>query len=109
MSKFRGSQKRGRMTERPKRREGARTVSVGKHNWAILREGLYAIVEVPEEHIAQAVRLLFTYANLKVEPTGALTIGAVLTQPELFRHRRGCCVISGGNVDARVYAEILTA
>ena len=87
--------------------DGARTVSLGKHNWAILRDGIHSIVEVPDENIAQAVRLLFTYANLKAEPTGALTVGAVLTQPEFFQNKRVCCVISGGNVDARVYAQIL--
>ncbi|MCG3139638.1 MAG: L-threo-3-hydroxyaspartate ammonia-lyase [Anaerolineae bacterium] len=88
--------------------DGARTLSIGKHNWAILRDGIHSIVETPDEQIAQGVRLLFTYANLKVEPTGALAIGALLTQPETFRRKRVCCVISGGNVDARVYAEILT-
>lgn len=88
--------------------DGARTVSIGKHNWTILRDGVHSIVEVPDENIAQAVRLLFTYANLKAEPTGALTVGAVLTKPEFFRAKHVCCVISGGNVDARVYAEILT-
>lgn len=87
--------------------DGARTVSVGKHNWAILREGIHSIIEVPDKDIAQAVRLLFTYANLKAEPTGALTIGAVLTQRDFFQNQRMCCVISGGNVDARVYAQIL--
>ena len=87
--------------------DGARTVSLGKHNWAILRDGIHSIVEVPDENIAQAVRLLFTYANLKAEPTGTLTVGAVLTQPEFFQNKRVCCVISGGNVDARVYAQIL--
>lgn len=89
--------------------DGARTVSVGKHNWAILRGGIHSIIEVPEEQIMQALRLLFTYANLKAEPTGALAVGAVLTQPEMFHAKRVCCVISGGNVDARVYAEIITA
>ena len=87
--------------------DGARTVSLGKHNWAILRDGIHSIVEVPDENIAQAVRLLFTYATLTAEPTGTLTVGAVLTQPEFFQNKRVCCVISGGNVDARVYAQIL--
>ncbi|GIL16235.1 MAG: serine/threonine dehydratase [Chloroflexota bacterium] len=87
--------------------DGARTVSLGKHNWAILRAGIHSIIETPEENIAEGVRLLFAYANLKAEPTGALTIGALVTQPEFFQNRRVCCVISGGNVDARVYAAIL--
>ena len=88
--------------------DGARTISVGGHNWAVLKEGLSRIVEVPEENIKAGVRLLFGLANLKAEPTGALAIGALLTDPDSFRERRVCCVISGGNVDAAVYRDILT-
>jgi threonine dehydratase len=39
-----------------------------------------AHVEVPEEKITEAVRLLFELANLKVEPIGALRIAAVITK-----------------------------
>jgi threonine dehydratase len=88
--------------------DGARTMSLGKRNWEILREGLAGIVEVPEEKIAEAVRLLFELVNLKAEPTGALSVGAVLTDTARFQAKRVCCVISGGNVDPGVYAEILS-
>jgi threonine dehydratase len=87
--------------------DGARTVSVGRHNWPVLKDGLLKIVEVPEEHIKEGLRLLFSLANLKAEPTGALSIGALMTDPELFRGRRVCCVISGGNVDSAVYRDVL--
>ena len=88
--------------------DGARTPSLGKRNWAILQKGLAGIVEVPEERIAEAVRLLFTHANLKAEPTGALSVAAVLTDPDKFRGLSVCCVISGGNVDVDVYQELLS-
>jgi threonine dehydratase len=87
--------------------DGARTVSLGKHNWEIMKSNLSTIVEVPEGKILEAARLLFEFANLKVEPTGALSVAAVLTQPELFRGRSVCCVISGGNVDPAAYASML--
>jgi threonine dehydratase len=87
--------------------DGARTVSVGRHNWAVLKDGLAKIVEVPEENIREGVRLLFSLANLKAEPTGALAIGALLTEPDVFRSGRVCCVISGGNVDPEVYRALL--
>lgn len=87
--------------------DGARTVSVGIHNWAILREGLFHIVEVPEENIREGVRLLYSYANLKSEPTGALSIGALLATPQMFAGRSVCCIVSGGNVDAEVYRNLL--
>lgn len=87
--------------------DGTRTLSIGKLNWEILQKGLAGIVEVPEENIKGALRLLFSLANLKVEPTGALGIGAVMTQPELFRGRSVCCVVSGGNVDLETYRSLL--
>ena len=93
--------------EPPTMADGARTISLGEHNWKILKRAMKHIVEVPEEKIAEAVRLLFALANLKAEPTGALSVAAVLTKPELFRDRRVCCVISGGNVDPAVYAQLI--
>jgi threonine dehydratase len=87
--------------------DGARTVSLGEHNWKILKRSMKRIVEVPEERIADAVRLLFALANLKTEPTGALSLAAVMTQPLLFRDGRICCVISGGNVDPAVYSQLI--
>jgi threonine dehydratase len=87
--------------------DGARTLSLGKHNWAIIQKNLSTIVEVPEEKIFEAARLLFELANLKVEPTGALSLAAILTEPDLFRGRSVCCVVSGGNVDPGVYASML--
>jgi len=87
--------------------DGARTASLGRHNWEILRAGLAGIVEVPESEIRQAVGLLFSLANLKAEPTGALSTAALLTAPERFRGRRVACVVSGGNVDPALYASLL--
>jgi threonine dehydratase len=87
--------------------DGARTVSLGQHNWRIIREHVAGIIEVSEEQIREAVRLLYDLANLKVEPTGALAIGALLAAPDQFRDRKVCCVVSGGNVDPAVYRECM--
>ena len=87
--------------------DGARTLSLGEVTWPIVRGGVEQIVEVPEDTIAEAVRLLFRFANVKAEPTGALALGAVMTAPDRFRGQRVCCVVSGGNVDDEVYAAIL--
>jgi threonine dehydratase len=87
--------------------DGVRTVSLGRNNWQILQGGLADIVEVTEAQIMDAVRLLFNLANLKVEPTGALPIAALLAAPERFRGQSVCCIASGGNVDASVFQGIL--
>lgn len=87
--------------------DGARTVSLGELNWEILRQGLDDIIEVPDATILDAVRYAFRFLNLKAEPTGTLTLGALLSQPERWRGKRVCCIISGGNVDPAIYADIL--
>ncbi len=89
--------------------DGARTISLGVENWKILQRGLRGIVEVSEEKIREGVRTLFSMANLKTEPTGALTVGALLEKPELFAGKRIACVVSGGNVDTEIYRQILSA
>lgn len=87
--------------------DGARTIALGDRNWEILRTGLQKIVEVPEEIIAEGLRVLFSLANVKAEATGALAVGAVLTEPESFAEQTVCCVVSGGNVDPQVYSRLL--
>jgi threonine dehydratase len=87
--------------------DGARTVSLGQHNWRIIREHVAGIIEVSEEQIREGVRLLYGLANLKVEPTGALAIGALLAAPDQFRDQKVCCVVSGGNVDPAVYRDCI--
>lgn len=87
--------------------DGARTVQIGEHNWKILRAALKAIVETPEKQIIEAVRTLFLQVNLKAEPTGALALAAILTEPQRFAGQSVCCVVSGGNVDPGIYARLI--
>jgi threonine dehydratase len=88
--------------------DGARTLSLGKQNWAILKDGLSEIIEVSDEQIAEAMRLYFGLANLKCEPTGALSLGAILENPDEFAGKKVCLIVSGGNVDTEVYRNIIS-
>jgi len=87
--------------------DGARTISLGDLNWQIIKDGVTGIFEVPDETIAESVRLYFGLANLKCEPTGALSLGALILNAEQFRDRKVCVIVSGGNVDPALYTEIL--
>jgi len=71
------------------------------------QNGLADVVEIPEEKLIAAVQLYFTLANLKVEPTGALSLAALLERPEMFAEKKICLVVSGGNVDIEIYRQIL--
>jgi threonine dehydratase len=87
--------------------DGARTISLGKLNWEIIKDGITGIIEVPDDAIADALRMYFGLANLKCEPTGALSLGAVLLDKDRFKGQKICLVVSGGNVDPSTYAKLL--
>ncbi len=87
--------------------DGARTLSLGELNWEIIQRGITDIIEVPDQLTLEALRRYFLYANLKVEPTGALSLGALLAEPARFHGKHVCCIVSGGNVDPTVYAQAL--
>lgn len=87
--------------------DGARTISLGKQNWEIIKRGVSEILEVSEANIENGVRILFSYANLKVEPTGALSLGAILENPNKFSGKKVCLIVSGGNVDTETYQQML--
>jgi threonine dehydratase len=87
--------------------DGARTISLGNLNWEIIKSGVKKIIEVSDEKIKEAVRMLFSLANLKVEPTGALSLGAILENPAKFAGKKICLLVSGGNVDTEIYQHIL--
>lgn len=87
--------------------DGARTVSLGERNWAVLQNGIKNILEVKEEEIEEAVRSLFNLANLKSEPTGGLALGAAIAHRQLFQGKRIICIVSGGNVDTEVFFRIV--
>ena len=89
--------------------DGARTISLGKLNWEIIKDNVTEIFEVSEEVLTKATRLYFELANLKCEPTGALTLAALMLNAEQFRDKKTCVVVSGGNVDPIVYQKILAA
>lgn len=87
--------------------DGARTVSLGKLNWPIIQNGVKDIFEVSDEKIVEAVKLYFALANLKCEPTGAVSLGAILNNGNKFDGKKVCLVVSGGNVDPEIYRSLL--
>ncbi len=89
--------------------DGARTISLGDLNWEIIRNSVSAIFEVSDDATVDAVRLYFNLANLKCEPTGALSLAALVLNADKFAGKKVCVVVSGGNVDPGIYKEFLTA
>jgi threonine dehydratase len=74
---------------------------------AILRRELDEIVCVSDDEIAAAMRLLFSCTHNVAEGAGAASLAAALQCRERCAGRRIGVVLTGGNVDADVFAEVL--
>jgi threonine dehydratase len=90
--------------------DGLRTQHVGPINFEHIRRYVDDIVTVTEVEIRQAMRRMAIDAKLVAEPSGAVTFAAFLFHAaELPPAKRTVAVISGGNVEAELLAEILRA
>nr|MDQ6941245.1 threonine dehydratase [Candidatus Eremiobacteraeota bacterium] len=74
---------------------------------AVIRAGAARIVMVSEEAIRDAMRWVFTDTHNVAEGAGAASVAAVAAECERLRGKRVAAVISGGNVDAAVFAPVL--
>ena len=90
--------------------DGLRTQSVGERNFAHIRAFVDGIVTVSEAEIRAAMRAIVATTRLVPEPSGAVAAAGLLFHgEELPAYRRAVAVVSGGNVDPALLAEVLTA
>jgi threonine dehydratase len=88
--------------------DGTRTPYLGRHNFPLVISYVHDMVTVSEQAIVDAMAFLFREVRLVVEPSGALAVAAALTGAAAPANgERVGLVISGGNVDAALYAAIL--
>ena len=89
--------------------DGLRTQSVGERNFAHIRAFVDGIVTVSEAEIRAAMRAIVAATRLVPEPSGAVAAAALLFHgSELPPYARPVAVLSGGNVDPALLAEVLT-
>jgi threonine dehydratase len=78
--------------------DGLRT-ALGELNFRIILEYVDDILSVDDATIISAMRLVWTRMKLIVEPSAAVGLAVVLSQPQRFAGKRVVIVLSGGNVD----------
>lgn len=89
--------------------DGLRTQSVGVRNFAHLQAFVEGIVTVTEAEIRAAMRAIVAATRLVPEPSGAVAAAALLFHADkLPQYRQAVAVVSGGNVDPALLAEVLT-
>ena len=89
--------------------DGLRTQSVGKLNFAHIQAFVDGIITVTEAEIRAAMRAIVAATRLVPEPSGAVAAAALLFHgEELPAYKTAAAVVSGGNVDPSLLAEVLT-
>jgi threonine dehydratase len=78
--------------------DGLRT-DLGPPNFALIRRYVDDVVTVTEEGIIRAMRALWETMKIVVEPSGAVSYGAVIEDKVDCRSKRVAIVVTGGNVD----------
>ncbi len=74
---------------------------------AIIRAGAARIASVSEPAIRDAMRWVFTDTHNVAEGAGAAAVAAVAADRDQLRGKRVAAILSGGNVDAAVFAGVL--
>ena len=86
--------------------DGLRT-SLGDKTLYTLSRYVKDILLVDENEIREAMQLVWERMKLIIEPSSAVPLAAVIHNPELFRGSRTGIILSGGNVDAKVFFDDL--
>jgi threonine dehydratase len=87
--------------------EGIAVFEPGRNTSVVLADLLDDFLLVNEHEIEAALALLLQIEKTVVEGAGAAGLAAVLAHPHLFAGRKVGIVLSGGNIDTRLLANVL--
>jgi len=86
--------------------DGARTPSLGKLTFPLVRQHVDDMVTVSDDDLVRAMRFVWERMKLVVEPTGVLGLAAALARKEDVARKRVGVILSGGNVDLGYALEL---
>lgn len=88
--------------------DGLRSQSIGEINFEHIRRYVDDIITVKEDEIQQAMKHLLFSARILAEPSGAVTTAAAMFHAVEFpAAEKTVAIVSGGNVEPQLFADIL--
>ena len=87
--------------------DGLRSTQPGSLTFPIVKKYVEEILLVTDEEIKIALKILLMEDKLLAEPSGAVTLAALLAGKVPFKNNKVVAVISGGNIDVENIKEIL--
>jgi len=88
--------------------DGAQTQHAGRYTFPVIQALVEQVVTVTDDQLVKAMRFFGERMKIIVEPTGCLGAAAALDNVVDVRGRRVGVILSGGNIDLRRYAALLT-
>ena len=87
--------------------DGMRTQQPGALTFPIVQKLAHQVTTVTDDEVKQAMRFLLLRMKLLVEPTGAVPFALLLSGRLDVRGQRVGVILSGGNADPALVAEVL--
>lgn len=81
-------------------------IEEGSITFKITQKKVNKVILVKEENIKEAIRLLWEKDDQVVEGAGAVGPAAVIENKEHFKNKKTVIIISGGNIDNKLFNEI---
>ena len=87
--------------------EGIAVKQPGGLTLEICKEKLDDVILVEESSIERSIQMLIEIEKSVVEGAGAAPLAALLDHPDRFKGKKVCLIVSGGNIDTRLLAQVL--
>ena len=87
--------------------EGIAVRDIGETPLRHIRAHVADVVVVPERAVEEAIALLAEGAKVVAEGAGAAGVAALLALPDRFAGRKVGVAVCGGNIDARILANVM--
>ncbi|MFI4935367.1 MAG: threonine ammonia-lyase [Caulobacterales bacterium] len=88
--------------------EGIAVKDVGKLTYEVARPLIEDVILLDEPYLERAVALYCNVEKTIAEGAGAASLAALLAYPEKFRGKTCGLILTGGNIDPRLLASVLT-
>jgi hypothetical protein len=87
--------------------DGLKT-NLGDINFPIIHKHVDQIIRVEEEEIIVAMKLIWTYMKIIVEPSSAVALAGVIKNKAAYLDKKVGLILSGGNVDLDKFDNQMT-
>jgi threonine dehydratase len=88
--------------------DGIAISRVHEQAFEILREELHDVVQVTDDEIEEAMRVIFSDTHNVAEGAGAVAVAALLKNKTSWQNKRIAAVLSGGNIDREIFVRVLS-